>query len=184
MAVVILLGAPHCGKTTQAGRLFASFGLQQILFDDILREAKQGNLDSAKAEQNITDHLLIDTLVAKVFGEVYRNGFTLEGYPWTYDQARQLDEVLAKKSLYPSLAIFIDTGDQKFAAESSDLLLYFTERGKLYRINGKQTEEEVESDIIKAINHSAQGLIKEPTLFGSAVPGDHDELAGKFIHRF
>jgi adenylate kinase family enzyme len=160
MAVVILLlGPPQSGKTTQGERLFASLGLPQLIFSDILREAvKSGSTDGIKAKSSLSsgeavpDDVMASIIATKVSGEIYSKGFTLEGFPVTADQARRLQNAFSKRGLKIDYAIFLDVDNPQYELESENLLLYFQGLRILHRINGNAFVEDVANDILSIVN--------------------------------
>ena len=155
MAVVLFFGAAGSGKTTQAGRLFASLGLPQVIFSDVLREAiSSGALNGTKAGQDMADDVLVNLVAKKVSSEIYSRGFTLEGFPSSINQAILLDKVLARRG-QSTIAIYLDIGDQQYETNSAPLLTYYRQHGVLVQIVGSNLADEVESDILRFINKSA-----------------------------
>jgi adenylate kinase len=100
----VLLGAPGAGKGTQAEKLAEKFGIPQISTGDLFRrnigegtklglEAKRyldaGDLVPAE----LTNQLVDDRLDAPDAV----NGFILDGYPRSVDQAKALHDMLARR---------------------------------------------------------------------------------------
>ena len=99
---VILLGAPGAGKGTQAERIVAKFGLPHISTGDMLRAAvAQGTAMGLAAQKYMeTGALVPDDVVIGVvrdrLGEAdAQQGFLLDGFPRTIEQAERLDAMLA-----------------------------------------------------------------------------------------
>ena len=96
---IILFGAPGCGKGTQAKLINKEFGIPQISTGDILREhiSKQTKLGKI-AELYINDGKLVpDELVIKLIKDRIakkdcENGYILDGFPRTLEQAEQLSK--------------------------------------------------------------------------------------------
>jgi adenylate kinase len=101
---LVLLGAPGAGKGTQAEKLAEKFGIPQISTGDLFRrnigegtklglEAKRyldaGDLVPAE----LTNQLVDDRLDAPDAV----NGFILDGYPRSVDQAQALHDMLARR---------------------------------------------------------------------------------------
>uniref|UniRef100_A0A7S0LW74 Adenylate kinase n=1 Tax=Cryptomonas curvata TaxID=233186 RepID=A0A7S0LW74_9CRYP len=164
MAVVILLlGPPQSGKTTQGERLFAALGLPQIIFSDVLREAvKSGSTDGIKAKSSLStgeavpDDVMTSIIASKVSGEIYSKGFTLEGFPLTAAQARNLQNAFSKRGLKIDYAIFLDVDNPQYESESEQLLSYFQGLRILYRINGNAFVEDVANEILSIVNQPNQ----------------------------
>jgi adenylate kinase len=103
---MVLLGPPGAGKGTQAEKLVEKLGIPQISTGDLFRhnisngttlglEAKKyldaGDLVPATLTNALVDDRLNDADVA--------DGFILDGFPRSVEQAEALREMLAKRSL-------------------------------------------------------------------------------------
>jgi adenylate kinase len=100
---VLLLGAPGVGKGTQAKRLMAEFGIPQISTGDLLREnrknhTKLGLLADALMSQGklVPDELVNDMVAERLLQPDTRDGYILDGYPRTLNQAEWLDEYITR----------------------------------------------------------------------------------------
>ena len=107
MKIITLLGPPAAGKGTQAA-FFEKDGYFVFSFGQYMREqAAAGNPRFVEVKKIAdTGALASDELVAEVIGAViekkHRLGFkgvVLDGSPRTENQARLLDELVARKSL-------------------------------------------------------------------------------------
>jgi adenylate kinase len=95
---MILLGGPGSGKGTQAKRLVKQLGLVQISTGDMLREARAAGTELGKkaAEFMNAGKLVPDDVVNGIVKERLvrpdcEDGFILDGYPRTLEQAKALD---------------------------------------------------------------------------------------------
>jgi adenylate kinase len=98
---IVFLGAPGSGKGTQAQKLMADFGLQQISTGDLLRGAVAAGTElgqRAKAAMDagelVTDDIVLGIIAERLAQEDCKNGFILDGYPRNLQQARDLQPVL------------------------------------------------------------------------------------------
>lgn len=101
---VVLLGPPGAGKGTQAGRLAEKLGIPQISTGELFRrniedgtklglEAKR-YLDAGDlVPSDLTNQLVDDRLDAADAA----NGFILDGYPRSLEQAKALHEMLGRR---------------------------------------------------------------------------------------
>ena len=101
---VLLLGAPGVGKGTQAKRLMAEFGIPQISTGDLLREhrknhTKLGLLADELMSQGklVPDDLVNDMVADRLIQPDTRQGYILDGYPRTLNQAEWLDEYITRE---------------------------------------------------------------------------------------
>lgn len=95
---LILFGPPGAGKGTQAKILSQKFNVPHISTGDMLREAvsKQTELGiKAKAimesGQLVPDEVMIGIVRETLASEKCANGFILDGFPRTVEQAKALD---------------------------------------------------------------------------------------------
>lgn len=99
--ILVLLGPPGAGKGTQAKLLTAELKIPHISTGDMFRDHKARGTELGKQIQAIMDAggLVTDEITnAMVKERLSRpdcaNGFILDGYPRTADQARFLDGML------------------------------------------------------------------------------------------
>jgi adenylate kinase len=101
---LILFGSPGSGKGTQARLLRQSLGLAHISTGDMLRERVASGDDVGRAVASLMQagELVPDETVHRLVTERIEqadcgNGFILDGYPRTVQQARLLAELLASR---------------------------------------------------------------------------------------
>jgi len=100
---IILLGAPGAGKGTIADMMVDAFGVVQISTGDMLRSAvKEGTSVGKRAEEYMKNGDLVpDEIIMKLIEERLqrddcKQGFVLDGFPRTMDQAAQLNRLLSR----------------------------------------------------------------------------------------
>jgi adenylate kinase len=100
---LVLLGPPGAGKGTQAKMLVEKYGIPQISTGDILRKAVAAGTDLGKEAKKVMDTggLVPDDVVIGLVRERLKepdckNGYILDGFPRTVNQAKSLDEILTK----------------------------------------------------------------------------------------
>jgi adenylate kinase len=115
----VLLGAPGCGKGTQAARLESALGVPAISTGELLRQAVAAGsaLGGLVAETVASGLLVSDELMAEVVRERLRRadarrGFVLDGYPRTIGQARTLDGLLAESDDRLDAVVFLDVPEE------------------------------------------------------------------------
>jgi adenylate kinase len=115
---LILLGPPGAGKGTQAARLREDFDLAYIATGDLLREHKEQGTDlgrQAKAFMDegklVPDELVIAMILKKV-EEVGDDGFLLDGFPRTVEQADAISEALEARGRGLTAVLLIDAADE------------------------------------------------------------------------
>lgn len=98
---IVILGAPGSGKGTQAALLTERLGIPAVSTGDMLREAvAAGNelgrrVDAVMARGDLVDDPTMREVVAdRLRRDDARDGFIIDGYPRTAEQARDLEEIL------------------------------------------------------------------------------------------
>jgi adenylate kinase len=104
---LVVLGKQGAGKGTQAARLADRYAIRHISTGDLFREqAALGTALGLEAErfmdrgELVPDEIVIGVVEGSlVEGGPLANGFVLDGFPRTLDQARELDRVLEGKPI-------------------------------------------------------------------------------------
>ncbi len=111
---IVLLGAPGCGKGTQAKMLVEKYNVEQISTGDLLRAAVASGSELGKeakaimeAGQLVSDKIVLGLISEKLASPELSNGFILDGFPRNLAQAKALDALLNKKELPLDAAIHI-----------------------------------------------------------------------------
>jgi adenylate kinase len=98
---IVLFGAPGAGKGTLADKIKKIMPVVHISTGDLLRENVRGGTDVGKKAKAFMDagKLVPDDIVITMVKEriakddVKKNGFMLDGFPRTLEQAQALDKV-------------------------------------------------------------------------------------------
>ena len=104
MLNIILLGPPGAGKGTQAARLQAERGMDQLSTGDMLREAvAKGTPVGLKAKEIMArGELVSDAIVSALIGERLdasaQQGAIFDGFPRTKHQAAALEILLSQRN--------------------------------------------------------------------------------------
>lgn len=98
---LILIGPPGAGKGTQAQKLVTKLGIPQLSTGDMLREAVANKTAVGQRAKAVMDagQLVSDEIVNQIVAERIAqadasNGYILDGYPRTLQQADALDTLL------------------------------------------------------------------------------------------
>ena len=98
---IVLLGAPGSGKGTLAKRLVGEFNIPTISTGDLLRNSiKEGTKLGLEAQSYMNKGVLVPTeLVLKLLKERLaekdtENGYILDGFPRSLEQAELLDKMI------------------------------------------------------------------------------------------
>jgi adenylate kinase len=99
---LILLGPPGAGKGTQAAKIIEKYELPHISTGDIFRKnIKEGTPLGKKAQEYmnkgelVPDSLVIEIALDRLKEDDCKEGFLLDGFPRTVEQAEALDAFLA-----------------------------------------------------------------------------------------
>jgi adenylate kinase len=116
---LILLGPPGAGKGTQAQRMVDKYNIPQLSTGDMLRAAVAAGTEWGKRAKEIMNAggLVSDDIVNAIISERIENkdcdnGFILDGYPRTLQQADATEALLAGKgmSLDAVIELAVDDG--------------------------------------------------------------------------
>ena len=97
----VFLGPPGCGKGTQAKLLAERLGVPAISTGDMLRQAVRHGTPLGlraraimEAGDLVPDEIVIGLIRDRIAAPDARDGFLLDGFPRTIEQARALDALL------------------------------------------------------------------------------------------
>jgi adenylate kinase len=118
--VIILLGPPGSGKSTQSEKITAEFGIPGVSTGALLRaEVAAGtrlgrSIDADMKKGALISDDVVNKLVTARFAKTdAARGLILDGYPRTVAQAKFLAKLLAKKKIPPPLVLnFIVTKEE------------------------------------------------------------------------
>ena len=184
----ILFGPPGAGKGTQAKFLVNKFEILQISTGDILREEVKSKTDlgmSAKAIMDkgdlVSDDIILSIIEKRLSNPDCDNGFILDGFPRTLNQAIELEKILKKLHINIDKIIEINVKDEILlqritsrALETNDnraddnsnvlknrieiyhkdtkpVLKFYNDMGKLITVNGMLSIEEVSEEILQLL---------------------------------
>ncbi len=103
---LVITGAPGTGKGTQAGVLKRKYGICHLSAGDMLREEiRKGTSVGKKLEPLLAkgsfapDDLIIEMVSNRIDEKDCKQGFILDGFPRTINQAGALDNMLEEKGI-------------------------------------------------------------------------------------
>ncbi|TWT09795.1 adenylate kinase [Streptococcus sp. sy004] len=104
---LLIMGLPGAGKGTQAAKMVEQFNLIHISTGDMFRAAMANQTEMGKLAKSYIDagNLVPDEVTNGIVKErlaqadVAENGFLLDGYPRTIEQAQALDKTLLELGL-------------------------------------------------------------------------------------
>jgi adenylate kinase len=143
---VVLLGAPGCGKGTQAERLAAALDLPAISTGEMLRQAVAAGTEVGARVQGIMaagklvdDELMEEIVADRLAAPDASRGFLLDGYPRTTAQARALDRLLDGRGLRLDAVLLFEVPVEELVRRAlgrrraDDMEEVIRERQRVYR---------------------------------------------------
>jgi adenylate kinase len=183
---VLLIGPPGSGKGTQGERLAAHLKLEHIAAGDLLRAevesgTKIGKHAAALMQRGdlVPDDVIISLVMPKVVAAAHANGYLLDGFPRSVEQAVETRRLAAQAGAAPDAVVYLEAprdelvrrilaraeveGRQDdnpetvsnrlhvFDEATRPLVDYYRGRGLLHVVNAAQSEDEVEREILAAL---------------------------------
>ncbi len=141
---LVLLGLPGAGKGTQAKRIAEKYHLTAISTGEMLREAtKEKDTFGLRVQEYmnkgelVPDEWINSLVKSRLQAKDVENGFVLDGYPRTLQQAKMLEAYLQSQNQNLDAVFFLDV--------SQDTLRHrLAQRGNL-RSKEKQGNSQIES---------------------------------------
>ncbi len=112
---IVLLGAPGSGKGTQAKKLMADRNIPQVSTGDMLRDAvAEGTRFGLKAKSImeagglVPDEVVLGIISERISRSDAQDGFILDGFPRTTQQALDLEDLLDQMGTPLDQAVLMD----------------------------------------------------------------------------
>lgn len=122
MMNLVFLGPPGSGKGTQASIIARKYNLLHLATGDIFREEIQRRTKLGKEVEEylkrgelVPDHLTVEALKSRLEGGLSsgKDGFVLDGFPRTDNQAKELDNLLNQMHLVLTAVLLIDVSEDE-----------------------------------------------------------------------
>lgn len=117
---IILLGAPGSGKGTQADVLSREIGLLHIASGDLFRQAQKEGTELGKLAKEymekgllVPDEITIRMILERLTSIESSQGFMLDGFPRTIEQAVALDNALVKEHKEIDKVIYVKVSNEE-----------------------------------------------------------------------
>jgi adenylate kinase len=171
---IVLLGAPGSGKGTQARKLMAEKNIPQVSTGDMLRAAVAAGSRFGQQAKKIMDtgNLVSDEIMLGIISERLAeadaaDGFILDGFPRTEQQALDLEDLLDQIGKPLDVAVLMDidfdiltkrlTGRRTCSLTGKLLNVYFSSQEELDECTNAggelvQREDDVEETIKSRLN--------------------------------
>ena len=115
MKNIIFLAPPAAGKGTLSEMLVEKYGYGHISTGDLLREEIKNGTEIGKQAESlmkegkfVSDDVIIELISNRITKPDCENGYILDGFPRTINQAEKYDELLAKLNKDLGVVIYID----------------------------------------------------------------------------
>ena len=112
---IVLLGPPGSGKGTQAKSIGREFGFLHISTGDMLREAADQDTELGRQAkvymeegELVPDEIMISIVENRLGSGNYQEGFILDGFPRTVNQAQKLDAFLRSDGIGLDIVLSIE----------------------------------------------------------------------------
>ena len=145
---IILLGAPGAGKGTQATFIQEKYNITQISTGDMLRaaveEASPLGLKAKKIMDKgelVPDNVILDLVKERIQQDDCIDGFLLDGFPRTLDQA----EGLKKNNIFIDFVIEINVSDEQILQRMSGRRVH-PASGRTYHVTHNPPKQDGKDD--------------------------------------
>ena len=175
MTVVILLGPPGAGKGTQASRIAERLDIPAISTGDIFRANMAEGTEIGKQAQAymdrgefVPDSVTNAMVKARLAAPDTANGFLLDGYPRSVEQAHVLRDMLLDlgKSIDVVLEIQVDEDEdtepvmrhrlEVYHQQTEPVATYYVDQDLLEVVDGRGSIDEVTERIFAILDSVAK----------------------------
>ena len=146
---LVLLGPPGAGKGTQAERLVAHYNIVSLSTGGMLRAAVEAeNAVGAQVKDImacgglVPDELVVTLIAAAIDAPEAGNGFILDGFPRTVNQADALDRMLKNRGLKLDAVI-------ELKVDEASLLARIERRVAEHKAKGRAIRRDDDAFILK-----------------------------------
>lgn len=183
---VLLIGPPGSGKGTQGERLAERLHIEHLAAGDLLRAEVENRTPLGRQVEEIMqsgdlvpDAVILSLLMPRVLAASEANGYLLDGFPRSVEQAREARALAEKAGAGPDAVIYLDAPRDElvrrilaraeiegraddnpqtvenrlrvFDEATAPLVDHYRERGLLHVVNADQDEDSVTEEILQAL---------------------------------
>ena len=147
--IIVLLGPPGAGKGTQAKMLQKHTGIISISTGDELRknitqQTQIGKLAKSYMDNGklVPDEVVINIIKNIIYNDNSQNGFILDGFPRTINQAIELDNVINFKNVKIDKVFNFEVDDEEVLIKRISGRISCKKCGSVYNRYFKLTKKE------------------------------------------
>jgi len=183
----ILFGPPGSGKGTQSAKVAEKYNLAHISTGDIFRKNINEKTELGLKVQGVIekgelvpDELLIEILEDTLDGLNGVNGYVFDGFPRTCQQAKDLDDIMNKRSDVVSMVLALEVNDDEiitrllkraevqgrkddsrdvienrinvYNTQTQPLIDFYTKAGKFVSVNGIGSVDKIFNEVCENID--------------------------------
>ncbi len=183
---VLLIGPPGSGKGTQGERLAKRLNIEHLAAGDLLRaEVENGTEIGREAEQImgrgdlVPDSMIIKLVMPRVQAAADANGYLLDGFPRSVDQAVEARQLAESSGASPDAVVYLDVSREElkrrilaraetegraddneqtvenrlrvFDEATHPLIEYYRDRGLLHVVDAAQDPDAVTEQILQVL---------------------------------
>lgn len=138
MKNIIFLAPPAAGKGTLSEMMTLKYGYGHISTGDLLREEIKNKTSIGiqaeslmKEGKFVSDDVIVKLIENKITDSCFSNGYILDGFPRTINQAKKYDELLEKLNKELGVVIYIDI-DKEVAMKRACSRITCPKCGRIY----------------------------------------------------
>ena len=117
---IVMLGAPGAGKGTIAAQMNQRYNIPHISTGDIFRanikeQTEIGKLAKSYIDKGelVPDEVTIKMMLNRIDEDDCKNGYILDGFPRSINQAKGLDDALNTSNSKIDLVLLVDASDEQ-----------------------------------------------------------------------
>lgn len=139
---ILIMGLPGSGKGTQSDLIVEKYNIKHLSTGNLFRKEIQQKtslgeeLNSYISTGNLVpDELTIRLLKEEINKPEYNNGFLLDGFPRTLNQAIELDKMLSEKEIKIDHILYLDIDEEVIVERLSNRIFCPTCQRTYHRLN-------------------------------------------------
>lgn len=112
---IVFIAPPAAGKGTQAVMLSEKYNIPHVSIGELLREASEDGTERGKMIADlmvngilVSNELVLNLIEERVSKADCNNGYILDGYPRSIEQAKQYEEMLKRLNKNLGYVIYLD----------------------------------------------------------------------------